>query len=341
MTLDSMKDIHFKVCVVCATYNHEPYIEDAMRGFVSQETNFPFVSVIIDDASKDRTVDRIERFFRDEFNFRDTGVAYEQDLEYGKVMFAQHATNKNCYFAIILLNENHYSQKKSKKPYTLTWEATASYIAVCEGDDYWIDSRKLQKEVDVLDSDASLMGVVTDSVIVDKDGRPIPDRDLKIYPEDKPGRYNLHDFFLNSPSYPTATVVFRNINRDEILAKMAHTYSKYLGDWTLWAILHSYGDFYYINETTSAYRMNPTSLTHTVDRVGRAKASFTICKSLQEVLPEEYSQYLKKDAWMYLAVAHACRKEKKYCSMAAYFAWCLIRYPRYTIKRMIQLIRSK
>ena len=54
------------------------------------------------------------------------------------------------YFAVVYLKENHYSQKKSKAPYLTEWEDT-KYIALCEGDDYWTDPLKLQKQVDFLE----------------------------------------------------------------------------------------------------------------------------------------------------------------------------------------------
>jgi len=134
----------------CATYNHSAYITDAMNGFVMQQTDFPFVCTIIDDASTDGEQDVIRRYVEDNFDLQEASVAYEKDADYGHIIFARHKTNKNCYFAIILLKENHYSQRKSKAPYLTEWMDT-KYIALCEGDDYWTDSLKLQKQVDFLE----------------------------------------------------------------------------------------------------------------------------------------------------------------------------------------------
>lgn len=134
----------------CATYNHEHYIKDALQGFVMQETNFPVVYTIVDDASTDRNPEVIREFVNDKFDLQDTSIAYEKDMNYGRVTFARHKTNKNCYFAVIYLKENHYSQKKSKMPYLTEWMDT-KYIALCEGDDYWTDPLKLQKQVDYLE----------------------------------------------------------------------------------------------------------------------------------------------------------------------------------------------
>ena len=107
----------FLVRTFCATYNHESYITDALQGFVMQETSFPVVYTIVDDASTDRTAEVIREFVKENFALQDASVAYEKDTDYGHVTFAQHKTNKSCYFAVIYLKENHYSQKKSKAPY--------------------------------------------------------------------------------------------------------------------------------------------------------------------------------------------------------------------------------
>lgn len=141
---------NFLVRVSCATFNHHAYIADALNGFVMQKTNFPFVCTIVDDASTDGEQEVIKKFVNENFDLQNSSFAYEKDMDYGHVTFAQHKTNKNCYFAVIYLNENHYSQRKSKAPYLTEWMDT-KYIALCEGDDYWIDPLKLQRQVDFLE----------------------------------------------------------------------------------------------------------------------------------------------------------------------------------------------
>ena len=60
-----MQNKDFLVHTICLTYNHEPYVEDALKGFVMQQTTFPVVSVIIDDASTDYTLEILYRFMKD------------------------------------------------------------------------------------------------------------------------------------------------------------------------------------------------------------------------------------------------------------------------------------
>ncbi len=144
-------DSYYKVCIRSYTYNHALFIEDAMNGFVMQETDFPFVATIVDDASTDNAQSVITDYFKKNFDIEEPSIAFQEETEFGKVLFARHNTNKNCFFAIVLLKENHYQQKKSKLPYLSRWIENAEYIALCEGDDYWIDPRKLQIQVEYMD----------------------------------------------------------------------------------------------------------------------------------------------------------------------------------------------
>ena len=140
----------FLIRVSCMTYNQSNYIIDALDGFMMQQTDFPFVCTIVDDASTDGEQEIIKNYVQMHFDLQDSSVAYERDTDYGHVTFARHKTNEKCYFAVIFLKENHYSQKKSKAPYLTEWKNT-KYIAICEGDDYWTDPFKLQKQVEYME----------------------------------------------------------------------------------------------------------------------------------------------------------------------------------------------
>lgn len=147
-----MNDVfQYTVCTRCFTYNQGEFILDTLRGFVTQETDFPVVSVIVDDASTDSAPQIILDFFRRNFNIQDSAIAYQENNDYGEVLYAQHKDNKNCFFAILLLKENHYSRNISKIPYLSRWVDRSKYIAMCEGDDFWTDPMKLKTQVDFLD----------------------------------------------------------------------------------------------------------------------------------------------------------------------------------------------
>ena len=140
----------FMVCTRCMTYNHGDYIEDAMNGFSMQQTTFPVVTVIVDDASTDDTQKVIKAYLLKHF-VRTDPCCYEKDSDKAHTIFVRHLTNKNCYFAIVFLKENMYG-KESKRLYYEEWTNNAKYLALCEGDDYWTYPLKLQKQVDYLEN---------------------------------------------------------------------------------------------------------------------------------------------------------------------------------------------
>lgn len=142
------KDYHYKICTICLTYNHASYIEDAMNGFVIQETSFPVVTVIVDDASTDGEQDVIRNYLKEHFQnpYRVT------ETEYAQIICSKHKKNNNCDFVVLLLKYNHHSIKKPKMPYLAEWVENSKYQALCEGDDYWSYDNKLQEQVNYLDN---------------------------------------------------------------------------------------------------------------------------------------------------------------------------------------------
>lgn len=323
---DIKRDTPF-VLVRCMTYNHEMYIEDALKSFVMQKTDFPFVVSIIDDASTDNNASVITDYLR---RVCDADAINSSTEEYGKVLDATPSNNSNCLMHVVLLNENHYC-KKSKRPYYIQFEEKAKYIAMCEGDDYWTDPYKLQKQVDILEADGTLMACCTDCSVVDKQGVLLKEKRGGVVKDDVGGRYNLRDFFRDNHQYPTLSVVYRRAHTREVQQKYAHTINAFLGDWTLWICLLIYGDMYFLNEVTCAYRINPTSVTHTVNRVARAKANREICKSVADILPDEYADIaadLRDTRWVWISLIFAYKAERRYLGMMGALIMSLIRCPR-------------
>jgi glycosyltransferase involved in cell wall biosynthesis len=110
------------VSICCLAYNHEKYIEDAIRGFLIQETEFPFEIVIHDDASSDKTRKIIEWYAE----------------RYPKII-------KPIYQI-----ENQYSKSRNKVGEIAIQACSGKYIAFCEGDDYWIEPKKIHKQVGLM-----------------------------------------------------------------------------------------------------------------------------------------------------------------------------------------------
>lgn len=139
----------YKVRIVCRTFNQAQYIEDAMNGFCIQETKFPFVAIIIDDASTDGEPEIISQYLENHFDM--VHAQYDENDD-AKRIATVHKNNPNCHFLVILLKYNFCSINKAQYPLYKGWYENVPYIAICEGDDYWTDPYKLQKQVDFLET---------------------------------------------------------------------------------------------------------------------------------------------------------------------------------------------
>lgn len=111
------------VSIICNTYNHEEYIADAIEGFLMQKTNFKFEVLIHDDASTDNTA----------------SIIREYEKEYPDIIKPIYQTENQHSQKIAIMRTFQYPRVRGK------------YIALCEGDDYWTDENKLQKQYDAME----------------------------------------------------------------------------------------------------------------------------------------------------------------------------------------------
>lgn len=193
----------FLVCVRCFTFNHAPYIKDAMDGFCIQQTSFPYICVIVDDASTDGEQDVIKSYLAQYFNLDNQEIVRNEETNDYVMTFAQHKINKNCFFAVYYLKYNHYSIKKNKFPYFAEYHDNAKYTALCEGDDYWIDSLKLQKQVDFLESHDDYTLIGGNANIYTSDGRF-----LKTFSNMESNDLTM-DTIISRWALPTASMLYR------------------------------------------------------------------------------------------------------------------------------------
>ncbi|HAX96890.1 MAG TPA: glycosyl transferase family 2, partial [Prolixibacteraceae bacterium] len=112
------------VSICCITYNQEKFIRDAIEGFLMQKTKFPIEVIIHDDASTDKTTDIIREY-----------QSAHPDL-----------------IRAIYQSENQFSKGLDQALKHVYGGARGKYIALCEGDDYWTDPLKLQKQVDFMEA---------------------------------------------------------------------------------------------------------------------------------------------------------------------------------------------
>jgi glycosyltransferase involved in cell wall biosynthesis len=159
------------VSIICITFNQEIYIQDAIDSFLSQVTDFKFEIVIHDDASTDSTPAILARYQK----------IYPNIIK------------------LILQTDNKYSESGYLPFKYATSKSKGEYIALCEGDDFWIDSYKLQKQVDILKQGKySLIG--HDAICLNE----ISGKQRMFCV--KSGFYNTEDILKNNWLMPTASI---------------------------------------------------------------------------------------------------------------------------------------
>ena len=290
------------VCTNCMTYNHAPYIVDAMNGFAMQETTFPVYYLITDDASTDGEPKVIRQYLSE--HFQEPYRTEETDDYY--LICAIHKTNPSCIFIVFLLKYNHYSIKKSKLPYQSEWRENAKYIAMCEGDDYWIHPQKLQMQVDVLEAYPNyVLAHSRFNRLYQNSGITIPDNfaheniiaTLKENRDPVIGMLNDYDYLVQ-----TCTALIRKKTFDEVCKSDLVRYrGKFLmGDTQLWCFLSRKGKFKYFEDVFSVYRINDGSSC----RKKTPKEALRFILSIQEMrvsvandlnIPDNYLRKIQSD----------------------------------------------
>lgn len=236
----------YKVLIKCCTYNQEQYIEDALKGFVRQKTDFPFCALVIDDHSTDRTAEIVRRY----------------EAQYPDII-------KGLY-----LPYNMYG-KPEKEEYIKPWEEQAQYIAYCEGDDYWIDDNKLQRQVDFLDSHPEYT-LCFHNALVKSQGHTSPDRLLCNFPT---GDIDTVFLFKNG-LIPLASVIFRS----EMLRSEAYRELKTIGGWGFVLLLTACktGKVYGLSECLSVYRVNEGGVSNRMSNAFCLQIAWRLAEASQE-----------------------------------------------------------
>ena len=246
------QEYKYMVCTRCFTFNHAPYIVDAMNGFTMQETTFPVITLIVDDASQDGEPDVIRQYLVE--NFQAPYSTEETDDYY--LICANHTTNPNCTFVVFLLKYNHYSIRKSKMPYLSKWSDNAKYTALCEGDDYWIDPYKLQKQVEYLEKHQEC-GLVHARA--------------KIYNQDKQSFVGLcgeneerFESIITVNPIVTLTACYRTklFLEYQGLKQQWDTRDWKMGDYPMWIWMSYYSKVFFMNEEVGVYRVLKSSASH-------------------------------------------------------------------------------
>ena len=236
-----------KVLVRCFTYNQSKYIEDALNGFAMQQTNFPFVCLVMDDCSTDGEQEVIKAWMQRECDMEKSEVI---EIPTSVVFIVPHKTNTSCSFAFYLLKQNLYKYNNIKADLVRPWRRLSNYEALCEGDDYWIDNTKLQKQVDYLDANPKCGLVYTKANILDTDQEKITGTIGSAY-------FSKREIYTTN-KIATLTVCFKTGCVLDYAKEVPYeTRSQWLmGDYPLWLYISEKYDIQFIDKVTAVYRAN-------------------------------------------------------------------------------------
>lgn len=204
------------------TYNHESYIRDCIEGILMQKTTFPVQVLIHDDASTDRTPEIIKEYVA---KYPEFITLFEQP--------------ENCY--------SKPEKYELRKPFYEL--AKGKYVALCEGDDYWIDPLKLQKQVTYLEKNKKYVITYHDSIVINEEGEVLKNSKLSSkYKRDATAVDLLKGFHVL-----TQTMCFRNIK----LIYPEESKIAFGGDKFLTSLIGAYGAGKYMEDIkNSCFRVH-------------------------------------------------------------------------------------
>lgn len=220
------------VSVIVPTYNHEKYIGQALDSILAQKVSFPMEILIGDDCSSDGTCEILQKY-------------------------------KSQYPELIRLFLQEKNVGATRNAYNLLKNAKGKYLATLEGDDYWIDNNKIQKQINFLEKNSTYIGCTNHFTLVDENGTTLNRQTLSWVKQKQ--TFSLTDFDgIIMPGQPSTFVrrnIFLNPVHDYSISYKAHPM---IGDRTLMLIFLSHGPFYCFNENMSCYRCPQSNSAHNI-----------------------------------------------------------------------------
>lgn len=243
----------YKVFVRCFTYNQADYIIDTLNGFAIQRTDYPFVCLVMDDCSTDGEQDVIQSWMKRECNME---KAEYKESELSTVILVSHKTNPACNFAFYLLKKNLWKEFAIKNNLCSQWRDQCMYEAICEGDDYWTESTKLQQQTDFLDSNPGYSMCYTQCYYYYQNKKHLDKTPIG-------GPNETFDELLCNNTIPTLTALYRTKAESKYLDEIKPEMKGWkMGDYPRWLYFSHESRVKFLPTVTGVYRVLVNSASH-------------------------------------------------------------------------------
>lgn len=272
------------VSVICLTYNHEKYIADAMEGCLAQRVDFKYEIIVHDDASTDGTADIIRQY----------------EAKYPEIV-------KGIYGTENLYSQNCFIKRLQGR---ILAKATGKYIMWCEGDDYWIDPTKMQRQIDYLEQNPDCAMIVHNAAVLDMNNVIIKAqsqywKDKNLSPEE----------VINHPYgyIGSASMAYR---REDYELKGLFKEAE-IGDYTTQLYCLTKGRIYYLDRIMSVYRFGQMGSWQN-SQMENENIRFRHCVNMIRFLDKyddytnyEFAQFINEEIYKYIDVAASANIKKE------------------------------
>jgi glycosyltransferase involved in cell wall biosynthesis len=251
------QEFNMKLSVQMVTFNHEAFIAKALDSVLMQRTNFEYEIVIGEDCSTDNTRNIL--------------------LDYQK---------RYPHKFKLILNEKNMGMHKNGNQALEACEG--EYVAILEGDDYWMSPDKLQKQVDFLDNNPECIICFHNAMMLYNDNS----HESHAYCSPKQKEFSsIEDLLIMGNFMPSCSKMFRK----KYIEIPDWIYSLKMGDWPIDILLARHGSIGYIDEIMGAYVIHHAGAWYAMrqDLEASSKANIEVYEKMYDVLPRKYRKLIR------------------------------------------------
>lgn len=264
------------VAIQCLVYNHEPYLRECLDGFVIQKTTFRFVAIVHDDCSTDNS----------------------------GAIIREYAQKHPDIICPIFEDKNRFSKHDGSLTQIVQeaiFATGAKYIAWCEGDDYWTDPYKLQKQVDFLETHPEYVACFHNA-------RVYNGQSYRLFNSVNENNFpSTEDIILRPWFIATPSLLYRNI----LKAYPDWAKNAINGDYLLELLLAREGKFYYMHDVMAVYRQQGQGLSAKLNaqKLDLYDKLIYLLDSVQKLYPNQYAEIFSRSIANYQRMKANYEKE--------------------------------